>query len=78
MNSTPQVETQVISDADLDNVSGGLVGQAAGAVLGTADSVVPVSGLVDAASGTVGSLVGTAEGVTGLNTTGVTSLAAGL
>ncbi|MET7620648.1 type A2 lantipeptide [Streptomyces sp. NPDC005408] len=78
MNSTPQVETQVISDADLDNVSGGLVGQASGAVLGTVDSVLPVSGLAAAASGTVGSVIGTAEGLTGLNTAGVTGLVAGL
>lgn len=74
----PQVETQVISDADLDNVSGGLVGQAAGALTGTVDSVVPVSGVIGAASGTVGSVVGTAEGLTGLNTAGVTGLVAGL
>jgi hypothetical protein len=78
MNSTPQVQTQEISDSDLDNVSGGLVGQAAGAVLGTVDSVVPVSGVVGAASGTVGSVVGTVEGLTGLNTSGVTGLVAGL
>ncbi|MFI1395410.1 type A2 lantipeptide [Streptomyces sp. NPDC020681] len=78
MNYTPQVETQEISDADLDNVSGGLVGQAAGAVLGTLDSVVPVSGVVAAASGTAGSVVGTVEGLTGLNTAGVTGLVAGL
>ncbi|MFK4221561.1 type A2 lantipeptide [Streptomyces sp. NPDC019890] len=78
MNSTPQVATQEISDADLDNVSGGLVGAAVGATTTTLDSVVPVSGLVGAASGTVGSVIGTAEGATGINTAGVTGLVAGL
>jgi hypothetical protein len=78
MNSTPQVATQEISDADLDNVSGGLVGTAVGATTSTLDSVVPVSGLAGAASGTVGSVIGTAEGATGIDTSGVTGLVAGL
>jgi len=32
MSSAPQIQTQEISDADLDNVSGGLLGGLAGAV----------------------------------------------
>ncbi|MFF0221446.1 type A2 lantipeptide [Streptomyces sp. NPDC004629] len=71
MNSTPQVETAEISDAELDNVSGGLALNAVGTVTGLVDGVVPVSGLVNTA-------VGTVEGVTGLNTQPVTNLVAGL
>ncbi|MER6085743.1 type A2 lantipeptide [Streptomyces sp. NPDC001833] len=71
MNSTPQVETVEISDAELDNVSGGLSLNAVGTVTGLVDSVAPVSGLVNTA-------VGTVEGVTGLNTQPVTNLVAGL
>ncbi|MFF1448443.1 type A2 lantipeptide [Streptomyces sp. NPDC058274] len=71
MNSTPQVETVEISDAELDNVSGGLAVHAVGTVTDLVDSVAPVSGLV-------GTVVGTVEGVTGLNTAPVTGLVAGL
>lgn len=67
----PQVATAEISDADLDTVSGGLSLNAVGTVTGLVDSVVPVSGLV-------GTVVGTVEGVTGLNTAPVTGLVAGL
>jgi hypothetical protein len=71
MNSTPQVETVEISDAELDNVSGGLSLNAVGTVTGLVDGVAPVSGLVNTA-------VGTVEGVTGLNTAPVAGLVAGL
>ncbi|MFC3572216.1 type A2 lantipeptide [Streptomyces yaanensis] len=71
MNSTPQVETAEISDAELDAVSGGLSLNAVGTVTGLVDGVAPVSGLV-------GTVVGTVEGVTGLNTAPVTNLVAGL
>ncbi|GAA5072577.1 type A2 lantipeptide [Streptomyces similanensis] len=71
MNSTPQVETAEISDAELDTISGGLSVNALGTVTGLVDGVAPVSGLVDTA-------VGTVEGVTGLNTAPVTNLVAGL
>ncbi|MFI5675248.1 type A2 lantipeptide [Streptomyces cellulosae] len=71
MNSTPQVETVEISDAELDNVSGGLAVNALGTVTGLVDGVAPVSGLVNTA-------VGTVEGVTGLNTAPVSGLVAGL
>ncbi|GAA2442172.1 hypothetical protein SSP24_02180 [Streptomyces spinoverrucosus] len=71
MNSTPQVETVEISDAELDNVSGGLSVNAVNTVVGAVDGIAPVSGLVDTA-------VGTVEGVTGLNTAPVTNLVAGL
>ncbi|MGW7266201.1 type A2 lantipeptide [Streptomyces sp. NPDC054842] len=71
MNSTPQVATVEISDAELDNVAGGLSVQAVGTVTDLVDSVAPVSGLV-------GTAVGTVEGVTGLNTAPVTGLVAGL
>ncbi|GHB65819.1 hypothetical protein GCM10010377_65770 [Streptomyces viridiviolaceus] len=71
MNSTPQVETVEISDAELDNVSGGLSVNAVGTVTGLVDGIAPVSGLLNTA-------VGTVEGVTGLNTAPVTNLVAGL
>ncbi|MEU2423368.1 type A2 lantipeptide [Streptomyces sp. NPDC007851] len=71
MNSTPQVETVEISDAELDNVSGGLSVNALNTVTGTVNGVLPVSGLVD-------TVVGTVEGVTGLNTQPALNLVAGL
>jgi hypothetical protein len=71
MNSTPQVETVEISDAELDNVSGGLALNALGTVTSLVDGVAPVSGLVNTALTTV-------EGTTGLSTAPVTNLVAGL
>ncbi|MFF2204739.1 type A2 lantipeptide [Streptomyces sp. NPDC058145] len=71
MNSTPQVATVEISDAELDNVSGGLSLNALNTVTGAVNGVAPVAGLADTA-------VGTVEGVTGLNTAPVTGLVAGL
>ncbi|MFD8232501.1 type A2 lantipeptide [Streptomyces sp. NPDC059696] len=71
MNSTPQVETVEIADAQLDAISGGLSVNAVNTVTDTVDGIAPVSGLVDTA-------VGTVEGVTGLNTAPVTGLVAGL
>ncbi|GGX88105.1 type A2 lantipeptide [Streptomyces minutiscleroticus] len=69
--NTPQVETAEISDAELDNVSGGLSLDVVNTVTGTVDSVAPVTGVVN-------HVVGTVEGVTGLNTAPVTGLVAGL
>ncbi|MFB7271970.1 type A2 lantipeptide [Streptomyces sp. NPDC056244] len=71
MNSTPQVATQEISDADLDNVSGGLLGGVIGTAVGTVDSIVPVSG-------TVGMVTGTVDSVTGANTSGALGVVGGL
>ncbi|ALV53676.1 type A2 lantipeptide [Streptomyces althioticus] len=71
MNSTPQVETVEIADAELDAVSGGLSVNAVNTLTGALDGIAPVSGLVD-------TVVGTVEGVTGLNTAPVTNLVAGL
>ncbi|MER6573626.1 type A2 lantipeptide [Streptomyces sp. NPDC001093] len=71
MNSTPQVETVEISDAELDNVSGGLSLNTLNTVTGAVNGIAPVSGTVDTAIGTV-------EGVTGLNVQPVTNLVAGL
>jgi hypothetical protein len=71
MNSTPQVQTVEISDAELDNVSGGLSLNALSTVTGVVDGIAPVSGLVD-------TVVGTVEGVTGLTVTPDTNLVAGL
>ncbi|MEU7635122.1 MULTISPECIES: type A2 lanthipeptide [unclassified Streptomyces] len=67
-----QVQTQEISDADLDNVSGGLVGGVLSTVTTTVDSVAPVSGVLGTATGLV-------QQTTGLNVTGVAGgLTAGL
>ncbi|MFJ8196647.1 type A2 lantipeptide [Streptomyces sp. NPDC096152] len=71
MNSTPQVETVEISDAELDNVSGGLALNALGTATGVVDSVAPVSGLAD-------TTIGTVQGVTGLNVAPAANLVAGL
>jgi hypothetical protein len=71
MNSTPQVATQEISDADLDNVSGGLLGGLVGGVVGTVDNIVPLAG-------TVGTVTGTVDSVTGANTAGVLGVVGGL
>ncbi|OAH10273.1 hypothetical protein [Streptomyces jeddahensis] len=71
MNFTPQVETREISDADLDNVSGGLVGELVSNVTATVDSVYPVSG-------TVAGAVSTIEGATGISTAPVTGAVSGL
>ncbi|MEU9574915.1 type A2 lantipeptide [Streptomyces massasporeus] len=71
MNSTPQVETVEIADAELDAVSGGLAVNSVNTVTDTVDSIAPVSGLVN-------TVVGTVEGTTGLNTAPVTNLVAGL
>lgn len=62
MDFTPQVETREIADADLDNVSGGLVGGVLGDVTGTVD-------------GTVGTVTGTVSQATGVNVSGVTGVA---
>ncbi|WP_438489301.1 type A2 lanthipeptide [Streptomyces sp. S186] len=67
-----QVQTQEISDADLDNVSGGLVGGVLSTVTTTVDSVAPVSPAL-------GNVTGVAEGATGLNVQStVTNLTNGL
>ncbi|NJP48755.1 type A2 lantipeptide [Streptomyces sp. SBST2-5] len=70
MNSTP-FETAEISDAELDAVSGGLSVNAVNTLTSAVDSIAPVSAAVD-------TVVGTVEGVTGLNTAPVTNLVAGL
>ncbi|MFV0126850.1 type A2 lantipeptide [Streptomyces sp. HMX112] len=70
-----QIQTQEISDADLDNVSGGLHSAVVGGVVAgataTLDSVAPVSGVATSA-------VGAVESFAGLNTSAVTGFVAGL
>ncbi|MFI6105272.1 type A2 lantipeptide [Streptomyces sp. NPDC051310] len=72
---TPQIQTQEISDADLDAVSGGLHSAVASGVVGSAtatlDSVAPVTGVATSA-------VGAAESFAGLNSSAVTGFVAGL
>lgn len=71
----PQIQTQEISDADLDAVSGGLHSSVADSVVanGTAtlDSVAPVSAV--ATSG-----VPAVESFAGLNSSALTGFVAGL
>ncbi|MDX3225070.1 type A2 lantipeptide [Streptomyces sp. ME19-01-6] len=62
MNNAPKVTTQEISDAELDNVAGGL--GVVGDALGTVDSLTGAVGIAATATSTV-------DGVTGLNTTGI-------
>ncbi|MFI6346104.1 type A2 lantipeptide [Streptomyces sp. NPDC050560] len=60
MNSTPGIETHEISDADLDNVSGGVLGglgNTVGSVVSTVDAVAPVSGVVATVTSTVAPVV---------------------
>ncbi|MFB7631464.1 type A2 lantipeptide [Streptomyces sp. NPDC056149] len=67
-----QVQTQEISDADLDNVSGGLVGGVLSSVTGTVDSVAPVSGAVANATGLVQQTTGLdVQGLVGGATNGL-------
>ncbi|MEU7278223.1 type A2 lantipeptide [Streptomyces sp. NPDC045431] len=71
----PQIQTQEISDADLDNVSGGLhsavAGSAVANVTATVDSIAPVSGVATSA-------VGAVESFAGLNSSALTGFVAGL
>jgi hypothetical protein len=69
--NTPQVETAEISDADLDNVSGGLALPALDGVTDTVNGIVPVNGTVD-------TVIGTVQGATGLSLAPVQGLIAGL
>ncbi|MER5970514.1 type A2 lantipeptide [Streptomyces sp. NPDC002055] len=62
---TPQVETREIADADLDTISGGVLGPVVADTVGTVDSVLP----------TVAGVTGLATEVTGVNTAPVTGLA---
>ncbi|QNP74501.1 type A2 lantipeptide [Streptomyces roseirectus] len=65
------IQTVEISDAELDNVSGGLTLNALNTVTGLVDNIAPVSGVLNTA-------VSTVEGVTGLSVAPVTNLVAGL
>ena len=67
MNRSPQVETQEISDSDLDNVSGGVIGPVFGA-LGTVD------GLLGSTLSEVTGLASGLTGLTGVSTAPVTGL----
>ncbi|MEV0961527.1 type A2 lantipeptide [Streptomyces sp. NPDC049910] len=75
MNFTPQVETAEISDADLENVSGGLHSAVASAAVAgltsTVDSVAPVSEVA-------GGGLAAAESFAGLNSAALTGYAASL
>lgn len=66
MRKDTQVETREISDADLDNVSGGLLGPVV-QTLGTVDAMLP-------ALPSVGDVAGLVSGVTGVNTAPIVSI----
>ena len=70
MNNAPKVATQEISDAELDNVAGGL-----GAV---GDALAPVQAVTGPVTGALGTVTGTVDGATGLNTSGIVGTVAGL
>lgn len=67
----PQVETVEISDAELDNVSGGLSSATVDTALAVVNGVAPVDA-------TVATVTGTVEGATGLSLAPATGLVAGL
>ncbi|MEU1214054.1 hypothetical protein ACFYSH_03900 [Streptomyces sp. NPDC005791] len=67
MSSAPQIQTQEISDADLDAVSGGVV---AGGLAGEVSLATPLSSLSAGFSGAAGVDV---LGVAGLGTTSTLS-----
>lgn len=60
MNSTPRIETVEISDADLDNVSGGLEVQPLGTVTDLVSGIPPVSGVTNTVGGALQGVTGTA------------------
>ncbi|MFC8225741.1 hypothetical protein [Streptomyces sp. NPDC057287] len=70
MSSAPQVQTQEISDADLDNVSGGL----GGAVSLDAPLVGGIAGGLNADLTGVAPLAGSVAGAVGANVLGVAGL----
>ncbi|CAG7646748.1 type A2 lantipeptide [Actinacidiphila bryophytorum] len=63
-DSTPQIETREISDADLDGISGGILAPVLDTVF-TIDSMLP----------TVSDVAGLATSATGLNVAPLTGLA---
>jgi hypothetical protein len=63
-DTAAQVETREISDSDLDNVSGGVLGPVFG-TLGTVDETL---------GSTLSEVTGLTSGVTGVNTGNVTGL----
>jgi len=63
-DTTAQVETREISDSELDNVSGGLLGPVVQTIW-TVDSVLP----------SVSDVTGLVSGVSGVDTTPLTGLA---
>lgn len=63
---TAQVETREISDADLDNVSGGLLGPVIQTVAAVDAMLPPLP--------SVGQVTGLVQGVTGLDVTSVTGV----
>ncbi|HET9379868.1 MAG TPA: type A2 lantipeptide [Streptomyces sp.] len=69
--NTPQVETVEISDAELDNVSGGLSVNALDSATAALNGIAPVSATAD-------TVVATVEGATGLSVAPVQGLIAGL
>ncbi|PNE41018.1 MULTISPECIES: type A2 lanthipeptide [Streptomyces] len=67
-----QVQTQEISDADLDNVSGGLVGGVLSTVTTTVGSIAPVGSVLATATGLVQQTAGLdVNGIVGGATAGL-------
>ncbi|OEU90188.1 hypothetical protein DB35_02485 [Streptomyces abyssalis] len=63
---TPQIETSELSDADLDNVSGGVGATVGGNLAAGLDGVAgSVAGGVDGVGGVAGSVAAGAPGLTG-------------
>ncbi|WP_254665892.1 type A2 lantipeptide [Streptomyces sp. WMMB 322] len=63
---TPQIATAELSDADLDNVSGGVAASVGGNVAAGLDGVAgSVAGSVDGVDGLAGGVTSAASGVAG-------------
>ncbi len=70
---TSQVETREIDDADLDNVSGGVLGLHAAQTVGTVEGVLPL-GLSQVTGNVTGTALGTVDGLVSGSVQGIAGI----